>query len=203
MWWLPLLLLVALLAMTSAEKFTEPQGTAATTVGQAQATLSGLGAFATVTRPSANTLWTSKVAANTPFGTDPAPYITALDAFYDTVYVPATTRPKESDVDTFVKVPYPSTDPAALKTIIMEAFHIDSATTKDESKQTAFEPSAKLLAPKDGVDEVRVRTEEAYKPTDITGPFDMSPIGQVAPTPQTIPSRGERRERELTPIENI
>lgn len=186
MWWLPLLLLVALLMMTSAEKFTEPKGS-----------------FAVVTRPDTSSLWTSKIAANTPFGTAPASYITALDIFYDNVYVPAESRPKESDVDAFVKVPYPSTDPVALKTIIMEAFHIDSATSKDESKQKAFEPSAVLLAPKDGVNEVRTRTEDEYTPADTKGPFAESPMGQVAPTPQTLPSRGERRERELTPIENI
>jgi hypothetical protein len=203
MWWLPLLLLVALLMMTTAEKFTEPQGTAARTIGQAQAPMTGPGTFATVTRPDRSSLWTSKIAANTPFGTEPTPYITALAAFYDRVYTPATARPKESDVDTFVKTPYPGTDPAALKTIIMEAFHIDSATSKNESKQTVFEPSAKLLAPKDGVDEVRIRTEDAYKPADMKGPFNDSALGKMAPTPQTIPSRGERRKRELTPIENI
>jgi hypothetical protein len=189
MWWLPLLLLVALLVMTSAEKFTEPAGN-----------------FAVVTRPAIdpkNTLWTSKIAANTPFGTEPAAYITALAAFYDTVYKPAPNRPTEAQVDTFLRTPYPGTDPAVLKMIIMEAFHIDSATKKDESKQTVFEPSAKLLAPKDGVDEVRVRTEDEYEPTDTTGPFDESPLGTLDPTPQTIPSRGQRRKRELTPIENI
>jgi hypothetical protein len=54
MWWLPLLLLVALLMMTTAEKFTEPDG-----------------GFAVVKRPDKSSLWTSKIAANTPFGTDP------------------------------------------------------------------------------------------------------------------------------------
>jgi hypothetical protein len=185
MWWLPLLLLVALLMMTTAEKFTEPDG-----------------GFAVVKRPDKSSLWTSKIAANTPFGTDPDAYITALAAFYDTVYVPAPDRPKEAAVDAFVALPRPGTDPVVLKTIIMEAFHIDGGK-KDESKQTAFNPSAKLLAPKDGVDEVRVRTEDEYAPADTTGPFDESPVGTMAPTPQTIPSRGERRKRQLTPIENI
>ena len=202
MWWLPLLLLVALLIMTTAEKFTEQQGAAATTIGQAQAPLSSGGAFATVTRPTSSSLWNSKIAANTPFGTDTAPYITALAAFYDTVYTPATSRPKESDVDTFVKTAYPGTDPAALKTIIMEAFHIDADSSKGDETQV-FKPSSVLLQPKDGVNEVRVRKEDEYIPADTTGPFDDSPLGTVAPTPQTIPSRGERRKRELTPIENI
>jgi len=201
MWWLPLLLLVALLMMTTAEKFTEPQGTAVTTVGQATGPMTGPGAFAVVTRPTTNSLWTSKIAANTPFGTDPAAYITALAAFYDTVYVPATERPKEADVDTFVKTPFPGTDPAVLKTIIMEAFHIDSATSKGDETQ-AFKPSA-ALQPKDGVDEVRTRKEDEYVPADTTGPFNETPMGPLAPTPQTTPSRGERRKRELTPIENI
>jgi hypothetical protein len=188
MWWLPLLLLVALLVMTSVERFTEPAG-----------------GFAVVTRPDTSTLWTSKVIATTPFGSDVPPYIDALAAFYDKVYAPAPNRPKESDVDVFLATPYPGTDPESLKTIIMEAFHIDAAMGKaaGEAKQTKFEPSSRLLAPKDGVDQVRDRTEEEYKPTDTIGPFDESPLGTVSPTPQTVPSRGERKQRGLTPVENI
>ncbi len=188
MWWLPLLLLIALLAMTGVEHFTEPAG-----------------GFAVITRPNSTSLWTSKVAANTPFGTEAAPYIAALGSFYDKVYAPAPNRPVESDVDIFLTTPYPGTDPSVLKTIIMEAFHIDSARSKaaNEQAQTTFEPSAALLAPKDGVDEVRVRTEDEYTPADISGPFNESPMGTFEPTPQTAPSRGERRKRELTPVENI
>jgi hypothetical protein len=158
-----------------------------------------------VTRPDTSTLWTSKVIATTPFGSDVPPYIDALAAFYDKVYAPAPNRPKESDVDVFLATPYPGTDPESLKTIIMEAFHIDAAMGKaaGEAKQTKFEPSSRLLAPKDGVDQVRDRTEEEYKPTDTIGPFDESPLGTVSPTPQTVPSRGERKQRGLTPVENI
>jgi len=202
MWWLPLLLLVSLLVMTTAEKFTEPQGPAVTTIGQAQAPMTGPGAFAVVTRPTSNSLWTSKVAANTPFGTEPAPYITALAAFYDTVYTPATERPKEAAVDTFVRTPYPGTDPVALKAIIMGAFRIDPATSKSDETQV-FRPSSARLQPSDGVDEVHTRTEDGYVPADTTGPFNETPMGPMSPTPQTIPSRGERRKRQLTPIENI
>ena len=188
MWWLLLLLLVALLVMTGVERFTEPPG-----------------GFAAVTRPDNSTLWSSKVVATTPFGSDVPPYIDALAAFYDKVYAPAPNRPKESDVDVFLATPYPGTDPVSLKTIIMEAFHIDAAMGKatGEEKQKKFEPSARLLAPKDGVDQVRVRTEEEYVPADTTGPFDEAPLGTVAPTPQTVPSRAQRSERELTPVENI
>jgi hypothetical protein len=219
MWWLPLLLLVALLVMTSVERFTETQGASATTIGQAQSSL-GAGYFANVNRPTpapvsgkpdANyTLWASKIAANTPFGTDVAPYIVAIDEFYDKVYAPASTRPTEADVDRFVTTAYPGTDPVSLKTILMEAFHIDSATHKNESAQTAFEPSAVLLAPNDGVDEVRVRGEDEYTPEDTTGPFDESELGTLAATPQTTPTREapvtsyvNRSQRELTPVENI
>ena len=183
-----MLLLVALLVMTGVERFTEPPG-----------------GFAAVTRPDNSTLWSSKVVATTPFGSDVPPYINALAAFYDKVYAPAPNRPKESDVDVFLATPYPGTDPVSLKTIIMEAFHIDAAMGKaaGEEKQKKFEPSSRLLAPKDGVDQVRVRTEEEYVPADTTGPFDEAPLGTVAPTPQTVPSRAQRSERELTPVENI
>ena len=182
------MLLVALLVMTGVERFTEPPG-----------------GFAAVTRPDNSTLWSSKVVATTPFGSDVPPYIDALAAFYDKVYAPAPNRPKESDVDVFLATPYPGTDPVSLKTIIMEAFHIDAAMGKaaGEEKQKKFEPSPRLLAPKDGVDQVRVRTEEEYVPADTTGPFDEAPLGTVAPTPQTVPSRAQRSERELTPVENI
>ena len=182
------MLLVALLVMTGVERFTEPPG-----------------GFAAVTRPDNSTLWSSKVVATTPFGSDVPPYINALAAFYDKVYAPAPNRPKESDVDVFLATPYPGTDPVSLKTIIMEAFHIDAAMGKaaGEEKQKKFEPSPRLLAPKDGVDQVRVRTEEEYVPADTTGPFDEAPLGTVAPTPQTVPSRAQRNERELTPVENI
>ena len=182
------MLLVALLVMTGVERFTEPPG-----------------GFAAVTRPDNSTLWSSKVVATTPFGSDVPPYIDALAAFYDKVYAPAPNRPKESDVDVFLATPYPGTDPVSLKTIIMEAFHIDAAMGKaaGEEKQKKFEPSSRLLAPKDGVDQVRVRTEEEYVPADTTGPFDEAPLGTVAPTPQTVPSRAQRSERELTPVENI
>jgi hypothetical protein len=196
MWWLPLLLLVALLVMTGVERFTEPPGS-----------------FAVVTRPSLdskNTLWTSKIAAKAPFGTDPSGYLTALAAFYDEVYNPAPNRPTEAQVDRFVATPRPGTDPETLKSIIMEAFHIDSATKKDESKQVVFEPSAVLLAPKDGVDEVRVRIEDEYTPTDTSGPFDVSPLGTMAPTEQTTPLReapfteySTMFQRDLSPVENI
>ena len=206
MWWLPLLLVIALILMTSAERFTEPQAGARTTIADANAPLSGTGRFATVTRPDAkDPIWSSKIMANTPFGTDPAGYVTALAAFYDTVYTPATARPAESDVDTFVKTPFPGTDPDILKTLIMESFHIDAAGkgAAAEQNQVVFEPSAKLLEPSDGRDEVRDRVEDEYEPEDTTGPFDQSPEGQFEPTPQTVPSRAGRRRRELSPIENV
>lgn len=196
MWWLPLLLLLALLVMTGVERFTEPDGS-----------------YAVVTRPTLdpkNTLWSSKILANTPFGTDAVPYITALDAFYDEVYAPAPNRPTEAAVDRFISTPRPGTDPTTLKTIIMEAFHIDSATSKNESAQTVFEPSAVLLAPQDGVDEVRVREEDEYMPTDTGGPFDVSPLGKLAPTEQSTPLReapfteySTMFQRDLSPVENI
>ena len=188
MWWLPLLLLVALLLMTTAERFTEPAGS-----------------YAAVTRPTlgTNTLWSSKIAANTPFGTDPTAYIRPLAAFYDEVYVPAPNRPTEADVDRFLIKPYPGTDVPTLKTIIMEGFHID-ASPKNEKDQIVFEPSAVLLEPKDGVDEVRVRIEDEYVPEDTVGPFDESALGTLAPTAQTKPLReAPLRERELSPVENI
>jgi hypothetical protein len=188
MWWLPLLLLVALLFMTTAERFTEPAGS-----------------YAEVTRPTLgkNTLWSSKIAANTPFGTDAASYIIPLAAFYDEVYKPAANRPTEAEVDRFLTKPYPGTDVPTLKTIIMEAFHID-ASPKNEQSQVVFEPSAILLEPKDGVDEVRVRTENEYSPEDTVGPFDESALGTLAPTSQTKPLReAPLRERELSPVENI
>jgi hypothetical protein len=154
------------------------------------------GGFAVVTPPDAtSSLWTSKVRANGPFDVDIPSYITALKSFYDTVYKPAQTRPSEREVDAFVLTSFPKVDPAVLKTIIMEAFHIDSGMTAaaKEKKQIQFEASA-ALEPTDGVDEVRVRKEIPVTPADTTGPFDKSPEGVYAPVEKTIPTHSNTCE---------
>jgi hypothetical protein len=148
------------------------------------------GGFNQVTPPSeTSSIWTSKVRANGPFDADIPSYIKALKSFYDTVYKPSQTRPSESTVDAFVLTPFPKVDPAVLKTIIMESFHIDSGMTAaaKEQKQVKFAASA-ALEPADGVDEVRVRTEIPVTPADTTGPFDKSPEGVYAPVEKTIPT---------------
>jgi len=154
------------------------------------------GGFSAVTPPTmTSSIWTSKIRANGPFDVDIPSYITALKSFYDTVYKPAQSRPSESAVDAFVLTPFPKVDPAVLKTIIMEAFHIDSSTTAaaKEKKQIQFEASD-ALEPSDGVDEVRVRTEIPVTPADTTGPFDKSPEGVYAPVEKSIPTHSNTCE---------
>ena len=169
------------------------------------------GGYNAVTRPDNNSsAWTSKVKANTAFNADVAAYIAALQKFYDSVYKPATSRPTAADVDAFVAIPIPNVDSAALKTIILEAFHIDSGITAAarEEKEVAFKPSA-ALQPSDGVDEVRVRKEVQVTPADTAGPFDQSPEGVYAPVEQTEPTHPNTCEStswhkgEFASVENV
>jgi hypothetical protein len=112
--------------------------------------------------------WESKVDAAAPSGAVSADYIGVLAAFYDQVYVPATTKPTEAQVNTFLASSagtVAGVDLPSVKRILMDAFHIDETGTaaSREEKSQMFKPSEQNLAPKMGVDEVRTRTEDKYK----------------------------------------
>ena len=126
--------------------------------------------FTNVTRPSKTAAWLSKIDAEAPIGGNDDDYIAVLQAFYDKVYVPLPTRPKDTDIETFLKSPdgnRPGIDANAMRKIMAAAFHIERTTTaaQREEKEVKFKPS-KALEPKQGRDQVFARTEELYVPAD-------------------------------------
>jgi hypothetical protein len=142
---------IVTLGLYSREKYTDPESP--------------------VSRPEKNGVWLSKIDAEATLGGNDDDYIRVLQAFYDKVYKPAEIKPKDSDIETFLKTPdanIPGVDPGALRKIIAAGFHTERTITgaQREQGEIAFEPDASILQPKDGVDEVFVRTESIYTPAD-------------------------------------
>lgn len=139
-----------------------------------------------VTRPAKNAIWLSKIDAQAPIGGDDDAYIQVLQAFYDKVYKPAPTKPKDTDVEAFLKSPdanRPGIDISALRKIIGNAFRTEATTTaaQREEKQVVFK-ATEALQPQDGRDEVYNRTEALYVPAD--GRIGELPEGIYAPVEQ-------------------
>jgi hypothetical protein len=153
--------------------------------------------FTNVTRPSLDEgSWRSKIDAHAPLGGNDEDYIVVLQAFYDKVYKPSPTKPTIQDIEAFVAGPDvvgKPIDTAAIRKILVSAFHIESGITAaaKEEEQVKFKPS-KALEPSDGVDQVYFRTEEVYRPSDTR--IGLLPEGQYAPVPQQLKPRrpGER-----------
>lgn len=171
--WILVVLAILLLLFTLRESFTDTE-------------------FTNVTRPSLeDSSWKSKIDAQVPIGSNDEDYIKALQAFYDTVYKPAEVKPTTEQIETFLKGPYVNgvpVDPAALRLIISQAFHIQPSTSaaSREEQQVKFKPSA-ALEPSDGRDEVYTREEETYRPSDTT--IGELPEGSYAPVTQQFTPR--------------
>lgn len=135
--------------------------------------------------------WESRVGAVAPSNAVMADYISVLAAFYDTVYVPAATKPTEAQVATFLASSagtVAGVDASSMKTLIMDGFHIEKTGTaaSREEKTQMFKPSDENLAPKDGRDQVRTREEDGYTPADSTistrfSEGDYEPVTQSNP----------------------
>jgi hypothetical protein len=144
--------------------------------------------FTNVTRPDINNgAWRSKIDAQAPIGGDDEAYIKSLQAFYDNVYLPSPTKPKITDVESFLAGPNvvgKPIDTQAMRLILVDAFHIESTQTAadKEKKQIQFDIDAAALEPQDGRDEVRVRSEANYFPADPV--FGKLPEGNYAPVNQ-------------------
>ena len=142
-----------------------------------------------VTRPSlSDAAWRSKIDAAAPIGGDDAKYIEVLQKFYDTVYVPAQTKPKDTDVETFLQSADAAavSDKASLREIIVSSFSIERTVTAAarELKQVKFQPTA-AINPKLAVDPL-ARPEDPYTPADPR-PGEL-PEGVYAPvTPSGEP----------------
>ena len=137
-------------------------------------------------RPSLSGEWQSKIDAEAPIGADDATYVKILQAFYDKVYVPASTKPKDTDVEAFLKTPdaqVPGVDPNSLRKIIATAFRVERTvpSAAREEAQIKFKPT-KALEPSDGVDQVFNRKEQIYVPAD-TREGEL-PEGLYAPVTQ-------------------
>ena len=182
-----LLALVVLLFFWTIRESFEDTEFKSTTEGSTKFGVAGVGKAKAVTRPSIDSAeWKSKIDATAPVGASESDYIDILANFYDKVYNPATTKPTAAQVDSFLGTAdgkRAGVDPTAVRTIIMNTFHIDSGMTaaQMEEKQSKFKPSD-AIQPKDGVDEVRTRSEGDYRPSD-TRIGDL-PEGQYAPVEQ-------------------
>lgn len=138
-------------------------------------------------RPSMSSpAWRSKVDAEAPIGGNDEDYIKVLQAFHDKVYVPSEIKPKDTDVEAFLKTSdaqVPGVDPNALRKIIGTGFRIEKTlpSAAREEAQVKFQPT-EALQPKDGVDEVYNRKENIYKPADSR--LGDLPEGLYAPTTQ-------------------
>jgi hypothetical protein len=161
-----------------------------------------------VTRPSnTDPTWLSKIDAAAPIGGNDDDYMRVLQSFYDKVYLPSPTKPRESDVETFLKSPdaiVPGVDPVSLRRIITTGFHIDTSMTAAarEQQQTVMTGalagfSGTNLQPGNARDQVRARTESIYVPADSRK--GELPEGLYAPTMQTEPLRpGELNDKSTS-----
>lgn len=141
--------------------------------------------------PSECSAWESKIGALAPTGYVTADYITVLAAFYDSVYVPAASKPTEAQVNTFLASSagtVAGVDIPSMKRIIMDGFHINSATTAAQNEEASmkFKPSGENLEPEMGRDEFRIRMEDAYfganpSPSTRFSEGDYAPVSQSKP----------------------
>ena len=137
-------------------------------------------------------VWKSKIDAQAPLGANDADYIKAIQAFYDKVYKPATTKPTTAAIESFLTssdVTGLPLDVNALRLILADGFHIEpsgSAAAREQG-QIKFSPS-KNLEPGMARDEVYTRDEETYRPADTRkgGPL---PEGYYAPLVQQAKPR--------------
>ena len=181
--WFALFLFVGLFLWTIRETFVDTEFTSGGTTGVPSA----------VSRPTLESgSWKSKIDAQAPIGANDEDYIKVLQAFYDKVYQPATTKPTSADLEKFLAGPDVNgipVDTGALRLIITAAFHLDAGKTAaaKETEQIKFTPT-KNLQPSNGRDEVYTRDEEVYEPADTRrgGPL---PEGYYAPLIQQAKPR--------------
>jgi len=190
--WFALTLFLLLVVWSVRETFVDMEFKS-TTEGAAKYGVAGVGVATGVQRPPDDVkspvyaVWKSKVDAQVPIGSNSADYIKAIQAFYDKVYEPATSKPTIADIERFLAGPDVANkpmDPSALRVILAEGFHIQPGGTAAarEQGQIKFSPST-ALEPGDGRDQVYTRTEDPYMPADTRtgGPV---PEGYYAPLVQ-------------------
>lgn len=192
MWILLLLIGVALLLSTSREFFTEADPTLVI-AKRPQEWPTGMRS-----EQYRDTAWLSRIDAQAPFNPNYRDYILAIQQFYDTVYDPASSRPKDTDVEAFVQsVTGLQVNKDALRQILIAAFDVDTTTTAAarEEKQQKFQPSEALF-PQEGVLEVwkNLQIRGLYTPADSSPPVSSQepmPEGVYTPIPPVFAPRRE------------
>ena len=188
---LAVLIVFLVFVLSSTERFVDTEFKSGGTTGYATAVQKPCPCASAATCESKCKAWESKVNALAPTGAVTSDYINVLAAFYDTVYNPATTKPTEAQVDTFLAssaATVSGVNVPALKRIIMDGFHIDSNTTAaaNEYASQNFAPDTAILEDKMGRDEVRTRGEGGYNPAVSKSSTRFSE-GDYAPVTQTKP----------------
>lgn len=194
-YWIVFFAFLLLLCMVAREHFTDPEECTTTGV-----TRGGKACVPKLKRPSVNdSAWRSKVEAEMPIGQQDDDYIAVLQAFYDKVYVPASDRPTEAQIDAFLKSPdanVAGTSPEALKRMIVTGFRLQSGLTSQAKEEKQLVKTGALagflgkeLEPKMGIDQVRTRKEIPYIPADDRE--GELPEGVYKPTEQQAQPRRE------------
>jgi hypothetical protein len=192
LWWLLGIALV-LFFLQLRERFTDPDECSVTGV-----TRGGKPCLPKVERPSIDSpIWRSRIDAEAPIGGNDEDYIRVLQAFYDKVYAPSAVKPKDTDVEAFLKTPdaaVPGVEPIALRRIIASSFRVELTATAAAREQKQAVTTGALagftgsnLQPGNARDELYTRTESIYRPADSR--IGDLPEGLYEPTPQTEPSR--------------
>jgi hypothetical protein len=147
-------------------------------------------------RPVKNAVWLSKIHAEAPLGASDDDYMSAIDSFYDTKWKPLRTQNpnaaiEATEVENFLQsgdIPS-SVDKNALRRILNAGFDINTGETATAREDKQLVKTGALagfhgaeLQPQTGVDEVRVRTEESYKPSDMR--LGQLPEGVYEPSKQ-------------------
>ncbi len=188
LWWLFAIALL-LFALQYRENYTDPERA----ISRPQLTPQG----------NIPAIWQSKIDANSPIASNDMDYFNALQAFYDRVYNKSATRPKDTDVEAFLKsAPEASVanmDVGALRKMIGSSFTIEytqSAAAREEKEIITTGAlagfSGSNLQPGNARDELYDRTEDEYVPVDKRK-GELSE-GIYDPTEQTKPfGRGESK----------
>lgn len=189
--WILFAIALLLFALGFRESFADPETCTVTGV-----TRGGKPCVPPMTRPSMDDpSWRSKIDAEAPIGGNDEDYMRALQAFYDKVYVPATVKPTDKDVEAFLSsadAGIAGVDPVALRKIITKGFKVELTTTVAEREKKELVTTGALagfkgneLQPGNARDEVYTREELAYIPADKRK--GELPEGLYEPTDQYLP----------------
>ena len=186
-----LLVVLLVLVISGTERFVDTEFKSGGATGEARAVQRPCSCASSAMCNTECRAWESKVKANAPSDAVVGDYISVLAAFYDTVYNPATTKPTERQVNTFLASSagtVAGVDIPSLKRIIMDGFHIDSGKTAAtaELESQNFIPDAAFLEDIMARDEVRTREEGGYNPAVSKTSIQFSE-GDYAPVSQTKP----------------